>query len=143
MNQKKYSGSKDKGNTDFICGGIERKRIEDSNVNDVKIVKSERDSIGDRPPQRRPSCYFCCQIFNDTSDEYRMHLLSHLEAYSGKTVCPRCLVNCCSHEKMIDHFLMVHGGVEKLICFHSNCVRSFRTRKTLQLHAKKHVNWLG
>ena len=34
---------------------------------------------------------------------------------------------------------MVHGKLNKLVCDFSNCVRTFRTEKSLHLHAKKHL----
>ena len=86
------------------------------------------------------TCCICFQHFDDVSDIYRLHLLKHMEMYEGKSRCPHCRVDCGHHEKMVDHFLMAHGGVEKLVCLHPSCVRSFRTERTLKMHAKKHVN---
>ena len=99
-------------------------------------IKIEHQSM---PRTDEKSCCICFQKLDDSTDAFRMHLISHLEKYQGKSICPQCYVDCGRYEKMVDHFLMVHGGVEKLVCHHSNCVRSFRTRRTLELHARKHM----
>ena len=99
------------------------------------LVKIEPQSL---PRSEEKSCCICFEKFPDTTEEYRLHLLMHLEAYQGKSICPICRVDCTGYERMVDHVFMVHGGVEKLICPHPTCVESFRTEKTLELHSKKH-----
>ena len=97
----------------------------------------------EHPAEQRPkerNCSICFQHFPDATDAFRFHLLNHMEAYRGKSVCPDCRVDCGHYEKMIDHFLMAHGGLDKLVCPYPSCVRSFRTSRTLELHAKRHKN---
>ena len=85
------------------------------------------------------TCCFCFKTCQLADDEFRLHLLIHLEAYRGKAFCPVCRADCTSYERMIDHFLMVHGKMDKLVCSFANCIRSFRTQRTLELHEKKHM----
>ena len=98
-------------------------------------------NVETRPLQENESqinCCVCFQAFGEKDDEYRLHLLDHMKDYEGKPVCPDCLVDCDQHERMLDHFLMVHGKVRKLVCTHSDCVLSFRTKRDLELHAESH-----
>ena len=88
--------------------------------------------------EERIRCCFCFAEFSKTNDEYRLHLLTHLEGYRGKSLCPICRVGCPSYERMVDHVFMVHGGLEMLVCSHPSCVRSFRTLKTLDEHEHEH-----
>ena len=88
---------------------------------------------------RQVSCPICYEKFPDSDDdEYRSHLLRHLESYDGESICHECRTDCNTPDKMIDHFMFVHGGVDKLVCPDPNCIRSFRTKRTLLMHAKKH-----
>ena len=98
-------------------------------------IKMEHQSS---PRSEEKSCCICFQRFEDASDAFRLHLLKHMEAYQGKSACPLCRVDCRHHEKMVDHFLIAHGRVNKLVCHYPTCVRSFRTSRTLELHAKRH-----
>ena len=100
-------------------------------------IKIERQPLQAAGPKR---CCICFQSFEnaDSSDAFRMHLLAHLEPYRAKSVCPNCRIDCGEHDKMVDHLLMVHGGVEKLVCQYHSCIRSFRTKRTLEMHMGKH-----
>ena len=75
----------------------------------------------------------------DRVDEYRLHLLNHLRAFRGKSACPQCAVHCGSYDRVVDHFMMVHGGVQKNVCRVDDCVRSFWTRKERTKHEKNHA----
>ena len=85
------------------------------------------------------TCCLCFQTCRLADDEFRLHLLTHLETYQGKAFCPVCRVHCTSYEKMVDHFLMVHGKLPKLVCSFAQCIRSFRTQRTLDMHYRKHL----
>ena len=85
-------------------------------------------------------CCVCCLRFPYDSDEFRTHLLDHLDIYAGKTVCPSCLTHCGTYEKLVFHFLYVHGEVQKHVCPDDSCVRAFWTKKTMDRHLKNHKN---
>ena len=80
------------------------------------------------------NCCICFLAFPADSDSYRSHLLEHMQDYEGKSICPECFAECPDNKKMVDHFLMVHGRVRKLVCPHRFCGQSFRTRTALYLH---------
>ena len=101
----------------------------DCNDNSNTCVKTEKAVV---------ICCICCQKFDAANDEYRLHLLAHYELFRGKTLCFHCQVDCGSNDRMIDHFMIVHGGVNKLVCPDLSCIRQFRTQKSLQMHLKKH-----
>lgn len=141
----------------IILDGCNNGQIGFSCSDDSAISIGSRSSSGSfnteaRLPRENDeiiSCCVCFQTFQTKDDAYRMHLLEHMQDYEGKNICPECLVDCTSHDKMVDHFLVVHGKVRKLICPHSSCVLSFRTRRDLELHAKYHyrqtliIRWGG
>ena len=91
-------------------------------------------------PSSNKTCSICFQTLQNSNDDYRLHLLSHLESYEGKSTCPTCRADCTSYEKMVDHFMMVHGEVQRLVCPHPRCVRSFRIKRTLDMHLRKHLS---
>merc|ERR1711954_7419 len=96
--------------------------------------QQQRQQQQQQQPSSTKSCCICCLPFKSDSDDYRLHLLHHMEAYHGKTLCPLCRVDCGHFERLVDHFFIVHGGVDKHICPHASCVRGFRTRRMLELH---------
>ena len=104
----------------------------------VKLQPPDDDIDRAPPADLRISCHFCFDRFDRESEEFRHHLLDHLEVYSGKTICPECRVDCETNDKMVDHFLMAHGKLKKYVCELSTCVRTFRTKKSLEFHARKH-----
>ena len=111
--------------------------LDDEDDDTQTIVKPETALVL-RQKDTPPSCCICYRNFECRNDEFRLHLLSHLELFVGKPVCPNCRVDCGDYERMVDHFMMVHGEVDKLVCPHPTCIRSFRTERTLNLHARKH-----
>ena len=118
--------------------------IGDAGIDDGKTVELSADlkpivEVKEEQPTMR-SCCICCEPFQADTDQYRLHLLAHLEVYEGKSVCPFCRINCTTNDKMVDHFLMVHGGVRKLVCSHPDCVRTCWTRRTMDRHEKRHIS---
>ena len=103
------------------------------------IMAQKKEEEEDQNIISKQSCHFCFQQFDAESETLRSHLLNHLEDYSRKSVCPECRVDCSTNASMVDHFMMVHGKLDKLVCNFANCVRTFRTEKSLHLHAKKHL----
>ena len=84
------------------------------------------------------SCHICFLKFQHNTDSFRLHLIDHMLDYAGKTICPDCSANCMGYENMVDHFLMVHGKLKRLVCPHHTCVRSFRLEVTLNIHKQIH-----
>ena len=110
-------------------------------------ISSTTASTGLMTAPMSTQCCFCFIPLQDRDDELRAHLLKHLEKFGGKSICPECGVNCASsssafssnaHRSMVDHFMMVHGRVEKLVCGFNNCVGSFWTREELGRHEGSH-----
>ena len=89
--------------------------LDDEDDDTQTIVKPETALVL-RQKDTPPSCCMCYRNFECRNDEFRLHLLSHLELFVGKPVCPNCRVDCGDYERMVDHFMMVHGEVDKLVC---------------------------
>ena len=133
-------------NADVIINDV----IEGNNDVDIKVMGSSSSNNNNTATTTTPrvktevedvkykSCCICFMDLDANSDEYRLHLLRHLEQYEGKSICPSCKKDCGASEKMVDHFLIIHGQVDRLVCPAKNCVRSFRTKKALRIHNGKH-----
>ena len=124
-----------------ICVDIDDNDDDDGDDDESTIQSKNNSRAVQRHVPNVVSCCICQEKFvNGDDDEYRQHLMAHVESFEDKSVCHLCRIDFSTHDKMIDHFMTLHGSVDKLVCPYPSCPRSFRTKRTLQLHANKHRN---
>ena len=124
--------------------------VADSTVNtsiDCKVktnidsTSSDSSDDEDEDDQLQLQCFFCSIYLPPRkTEEYRVHLTKHLRQFSAKSTCPQCSIGCGSPEKMVDHFMMIHGRVSKHVCrADPNCIVSVWKMKDLLKHEQTHA----
>jgi hypothetical protein len=95
----------------------------------------------DQKPIVDPSaeCFLCALPFATDNDDYRLHILSHLDSLdSSCCLCFVCQIDLKFSSKLKDHMLLVHGGLKKYPCQKRGCGRMFWLNKDFQRHLSSH-----
>ena len=97
-----------------------------------------RTALAEQLAPSRLSCLFRCMSFNcgfatDTVDDFKEHLVAHVEDKFGSLRCSVCLGKASESTKLIKHIMSRHGGC----CY--QCLHCFwRTGSALEL--RLHLN---
>ena len=84
-------------------------------------------------------CPICPRHFeSDGNDDYRRHLLHHVDSEEDETACPACPFANMDAKLVLEHFMFTHGNLDKFCCSHFGCDRKFWVHKDYLRHLKNH-----
>ena len=105
----------------------------------VKIEPTPSSSASSSAPNPTTRCLLCPRHFESGGkDDYRRHLLQHLQAQEDETVCPICPFASVDTKTLIEHFMFTHGNFDKFCCTHFECDRKFWIERDYRRHLKNH-----
>ena len=107
----------------------------------VKVEPTMSSSLSPSSSSTQPmiKCPVCPQNFESRDkDDYRRHLLHHVDEEDDETVCPACPFASMDAKLVVEHFMSTHGNLDKLRCTHFGCNRKFWVQRDYLRHLKNH-----